>query len=161
METSLLCCLSQVSSKPRPLSRAFGMADPDMLSCDKTICYSGSIRWIMRNLWPPRAVQLQPGLTSLAGMAAGPDRAQAIEGEVTQMPRQKPVLRVCSGSLGTPNSSAVRTDLSAWVAVSATWTVKAKFSQSHLGNVRSLPRLKEGRGRGSSSQSYWKSGPTY
>lgn len=67
----------------------------------------------------------------------------------------------CSGSLGTPSSSALGTDLSAWVAVPAMLTVKAKFSQSHLGNVRSLPRLKQGRGRGSSSQYYWKSGPFY
>lgn len=97
-----------------------------------------------------------PELTSLAGMGA-----RAIEGEVTQVPRQEPVLRGCSGSLGTPNSSALRMHLSAWVAVPATLTVKAKFPQSHLGNVRSLPRLKQGRGRGSSSQYYWKSGPFY
>lgn len=58
METPLLCCVSQASSKPRSLSRAFGLTDPDTLSCDKNICYSGGIRWIMRNLWPPWAVLL-------------------------------------------------------------------------------------------------------
>lgn len=50
LETSLLCCVHQALGI-YSLSRAFGLADPGTLSCDKTICYSG----LSGELWCPGA----------------------------------------------------------------------------------------------------------